>query len=157
MKYIVYLTVNVKNNKIYVGVHNTEDPITFDDYLGCGIMRNAPSSYKNSKTPLQFAVNKYGVDAFKRITLKVFDLEEDAYDLEHEIVTNEFIRRKDVYNATVGGGKPPRQDKIIYQYNTCGDFIKQWDSIIQASIFFNCSDTAIANAIKYKGSSAGHF
>ena len=32
MKYIVYLTTNTKNNKIYVGVHGTENPEKFDGY-----------------------------------------------------------------------------------------------------------------------------
>ena len=40
MKYIVYLTTNIVNKKIYVGVHKTETPETFDHYLGCGIKDN---------------------------------------------------------------------------------------------------------------------
>lgn len=32
MKYIVYLTTNIVNNKIYVGVHGTKDPTVFDGY-----------------------------------------------------------------------------------------------------------------------------
>lgn len=34
MKYIVYQTINKINNKIYIGVHKTEDPDIFDGYLG---------------------------------------------------------------------------------------------------------------------------
>lgn len=30
MKYIVYLTTNIVNNKIYIGVHETEDPEVWD-------------------------------------------------------------------------------------------------------------------------------
>ena len=30
MKYIVYQTINIKNNKIYIGVHKTENPDVFD-------------------------------------------------------------------------------------------------------------------------------
>ena len=94
MKYIVYITVNVINNKIYVGVHNTENPEIFDGYLGCGVNINTPSSYKNSKTPFQFAVNRYGINSFKRIVLYVFNSKEEAYNKEVEIVTQEFINRK---------------------------------------------------------------
>lgn len=37
MKYIVYLTTNLVNRKIYVGVHKTENPDIFDGYLGNGL------------------------------------------------------------------------------------------------------------------------
>ena len=57
MKYIVYLTTNLKSqingiNRIYVGVHKTEDPSIFDGYLGCGCYINQPSTYIYQKTPL---------------------------------------------------------------------------------------------------------
>ena len=32
MKYIVYLTTNLVNNKIYIGVHQTDNPDVFDGY-----------------------------------------------------------------------------------------------------------------------------
>lgn len=157
MKYIVYLTINTKNNKIYLGVHKTKNPEIFDGYIGNGVTRNAPSSYKYSKTPFQFAVNKYGVDAFRRTTLKIFDNEEDAYKFEYEIINEEFIKRNDVYNATIGGGNPPHNYRIIYQYTLDGYFIKEWDSIVEASEYFTCSDSALSAAIKFKGSSVGFF
>jgi hypothetical protein len=50
MKYIVYQTVNKVNNKIYIGVHKTEDPLVFDGYVGNGIYINRPSSYWHPKT-----------------------------------------------------------------------------------------------------------
>jgi hypothetical protein len=42
MKYIVYLTTNNVEkingtNRIYVGVHKTENPEIFDGYIGCGV------------------------------------------------------------------------------------------------------------------------
>jgi hypothetical protein len=42
MKYIVYVTKNKESkingiNRIYVGVHKTEDPNIFDGYIGCGV------------------------------------------------------------------------------------------------------------------------
>jgi len=37
MEYIIYLTKNIVNNKIYVGVHKTEDSNVFDGYYGNGL------------------------------------------------------------------------------------------------------------------------
>ena len=73
LKYIVYLTTNKVNNKIYIGVHETTTPETFDNYLGCGAYTNKPASYNKGKTHLHNAILKYGVSAFYRITLKIFD------------------------------------------------------------------------------------
>ena len=36
IKYIIYLTTNIVNKMIYIGIHATENPLGFDNYLGCG-------------------------------------------------------------------------------------------------------------------------
>ena len=79
MKYIVYLTTNKINNKIYVGVHKTENPNVFDGYIGCGVKIQQASSYMNPKSPFQYAVKKYGVKNFHRSTIAIFDNEKEAY------------------------------------------------------------------------------
>ena len=99
MKYIVYQTTNLINGKIYIGQHKTKDPNVFDQYIGCGIKINMPSSYENPSSPLQYAVKKYGVKNFKRTTIKVFDTLEEALALEAELVDYEFLKRPDTYNA----------------------------------------------------------
>jgi hypothetical protein len=151
MKYIVYQTTNIKNNKIYIGVHKT-DIDTFDGYIGCGIKLNNPSSYMNPITPLQYAVKKYGTSNFKRITLATFDLAEDAFKLECQLVNQEFIQRKDTYNAKLGGLGGSSYSIKINQFDLNGILLKQWTSIIEASSFYCISDTAISNANKFKGS-----
>lgn len=152
MNYIVYQTTNIKNNKIYIGVHKTKDPDVFDGYIGCGIYINNPSTYMNPITPLQAAVKKYGTSNFKRITIKIFNNSEDAYNMERELVTHEFIKRKDTYNAKLGGLGGASYYRSIYQFSEEGVLIKKWDSIIDASEFLGVSHTAINNALKYKGS-----
>ena len=97
MKYIVYLTTNLKSqingiNRIYVGVHKTENPDIFDGYLGCGVKINSPSTYMNPKTPFQYAVKKYGTSSFKRDILYIYDTLEEAYLKEAEIVDSQFIK-----------------------------------------------------------------
>ena len=107
MKYIVYQTTNKVNKKIYIGVHETENPDKFDGYIGCGAYINKPSSYNKGKTHLHNAILKYGISQFIRTTIKVFDNLEDALDLECWLVDEEFVKRTDTYNMIIGGGYPP--------------------------------------------------
>lgn len=156
MKYIVYLTTNLVNGKIYVGKHKTMNPDVFDGYLGNSVWVNDRHSYMFGKEPFCKAVAKYGPKQFKRKVLKVFDTEQEALDFEGEIVNEEFIRRKDTYNITLGGGQPPVQCKVIYQYSLEGEYIKEWPSITEASIEYKCSSTSIGRAILDSTPSLGY-
>lgn len=147
IKYIVYVTVNKINKKIYIGVHGTVTD-KFDGYLGDGVFINKPSSYKKSKTLFHRAVNKYGPDAFIRFTLFTFDTMEEALNKESEIVTEEFLKRKDVYNTTIGGNKPPIRYTRIYQYSLDGNFIAEYDSVKDASTKLKIKMTSISESIK---------
>ena len=134
MEYIVYLTINTKNKKIYVGVHGINSNI-FDGYIGNGIYIDKPNTYKHSKTIFQRAVNKYGPDSFKRITLKTFKNEQEAYNFEKQIVDSDFLNRKDVYNMALGGigGDRGHMAKTIYQYDINGFFVNEYKSCAEAS------------------------
>lgn len=158
MKYIVYLTTNLINGKIYVGEHGTEDPYVFDGYIGnaINIFKSNSSYLTHPKLPFHKAVKKYGYNAFRRSTIQVFDTEEEALHLEGIIVDEEFIKRKDTYNVALGGGRPPRADKIIYQYSLEGEFIKEWNSALEAERILNVNATAIGHAALYKKTSQNY-
>lgn len=155
-KFIVYQTINLTNNKIYIGVHKTVNPDIFDGYLGCGVKIQMPSSYRNPTTPFQYAVKKYGVKNFRRTTLKVFDILQDAFDLERFLVDPSFLKRKDTYNACLGGG-PGYRINYVHQFDFKGNLIKTWTNILEASEFYEVSHSAILNAVKFKSSSCGYF
>lgn len=157
MKYIVYQTTNLKNNKIYIGVHKTLDPNIFDGYIGCGVIITSPSSYNNPYTPLQYAVKKYGTANFKRVVLKTFETLEEAYKLEAELVDHDFIKRKDTYNVKLGGIGGSSYFVKINQFDINGKYLKTWNSIVEAAEFYSISDSAINNANKFKGSCVGFF
>ena len=106
MKYIVYLTINLKSkvngiNRMYCGIHKVTDIEQFDNYLGDGVYMNQPSTYMYPKTPFQYAVKKYGVTSFKRITLFAYDTLEEAILKEKEIVNDEFIKQTYTYNTYI--------------------------------------------------------
>lgn len=144
--HIVYLTINTKNQKIYIGVHNTENDEMFDGYIGNGVNIYQPSSIKFPKTIFQKAVKKYGFDSFKRITLfKNLTLEE-AYEIEALIVNEEFLNRKDVYNMKLGGFVAPDCSKEIHRYDLNGNYLQSWKSIDDASKELGCSSMSISFA-----------
>jgi len=137
IKYIVYLTVNIANKKIYIGVHKTASR-GFDGYLGCGVIATQPNTYQNSSTHFQYAVKKYGVNSFLRFTLYEFDTEEEAYKMEETLVTEEFVKRENTYNMMVGGKNCVNNQKVkVYMYNLDGNFIKEFECVNDAGRYFN--------------------
>lgn len=156
VKHIVYLTINLINRKIYIGVHKTETPEKFDGYLGCGLNIMDPYLLNHPKEPFHYAVKKYGVKNFKRKTLKVFDNRRDALDLERWLVDEEFIKRSDTYNITLGGGDPPILKKPIYQFDIKGNFIKEWDSETSIRNYYEAK-VQFSDIIQSKRSFAGYF
>lgn len=151
-KYIVYLTTNKINGHIYVGVHKTKNPDEYDHYLGEGVFDNKPSSYNKAKCHFHQAILKYGISNFYRQTLKVFDNLQDALDMEAYIVDEDFVKRTNTYNMTIGGGIPPIHNKIVYEFNLEGQLIKTWSSIKDINDTYKCNDARIRMCIKDKRS-----
>jgi hypothetical protein len=87
--HIVYKTTNIVNNKIYVGLHSTDN--IDDGYIGSGFV-------------LKSAIQKYGKDKFKREVLYIFDERSEARAMEASIVDEDFVKRLDTYNLIEGGG-----------------------------------------------------
>lgn len=88
MFYTIYKITNLVNGKEYIGKHQTND--VNDDYLGSG---------KN----LRRAIEKHGRSNFRKEILFIYETEEEMNAKEAELVTEEYISRKDTYNICVGG------------------------------------------------------
>ena len=88
MYYTVYKTTNKINNKEYIGIHKTKK--ADDYYLGSGKL-------------LKQAIKKYSRKNFTKEILFIFDNEKEMKDKELEIVNEEYIKRNDTYNLTIGG------------------------------------------------------
>lgn len=86
--YFVYLTRNLINNKIYVGVHKTTN--IDDGYMGSG-------KY------LQRAIKKYGVENFSREILCVTETYNQSFEIEELIVDQKFVKSPKTYNIKLGG------------------------------------------------------
>jgi hypothetical protein len=86
--FYLYQTTNLINGKIYVGVHKTSN--LEDGYMGSGKVLN-------------LAIEKYGIENFRRDILEFFDTAKEMFAKEKEIVTEEFLLREDTYNLKHGG------------------------------------------------------
>lgn len=89
MYYIVYKTTNLINNKIYVGIHK-QPTLKFDGYLGSGLLLNR-------------AINNIGRDNFIRELLFSYNTLDESRSKEKEIVNEDFCKREDTYNISIGG------------------------------------------------------
>ena len=88
MHYYLYEIRNNLNGKIYIGVHRTTN--LNDGYMGSGkIIKNA--------------IEKYGVENFSKTILEFFNNEDEMYQREKEVVTDEFLIQDHVYNLRRGG------------------------------------------------------
>lgn len=90
MYYIVYKTINLVNNKFYIGKHcQTIDPYIFDGYYGSGMQ-------------ILRTIKKYGKSNFVRETLFVFNNEAECLLKEEELVS-QYLGREYCYNMRSGG------------------------------------------------------
>lgn len=150
MKYIVYKTTNLINNYIYIGVHKTANPEIFDGYLGCGINIKIPYTYENAKTKFQQAVKEFGFKSFKREVLSVFDTPEEAYELEGILVNENYLERSDVYNTMLGGVINNSQGIKVFQYDSNGKFLQEFDSYESAGKCLSIQASSVRRAVIYK-------
>lgn len=90
MYYYIYQITNLINNKIYVGKHKSKKDPFNNGYFGSG-------------TQIKNAIEKYGIENFKKEVLVYCTDEHDMAIKESEIVTEEFAKRTDTYNMHKGG------------------------------------------------------
>jgi group I intron endonuclease len=88
MKYIIYKIINTKNQKIYIGKHQTLN--VNDSYFGSGIA-------------LERAIKKHGKKWFTKEVLYIFDSEFEMNEKEKEIVNEQFVSTNQTYNLGIGG------------------------------------------------------
>lgn len=88
MKYILYKTTCLINNKTYIGIHQTNN--LDDGYLGSGLA-------------FLRALKKYGKENFKREILVFCETYAELLEKEKEYVNEIWVKDKTNYNLKTGG------------------------------------------------------
>ena len=93
-KYIVYLSVNLINDKKYIGDHSTNN--LDDGYLGSGIL-------------IKKAIKKYGRENFKREILEFFSSKQEAFDAQEKYIKEYNTLQPNGYNISKKGGHQSKE------------------------------------------------
>lgn len=125
----LYKTINIVNNKTYIGVHCTNS--LDDGYIGCGIFCQ---QHATEKWLLHRAVRKYGYSNFHREILEFFETVELAFLKEREIVNLSWVKSSCNYNIAEGGrggntllGLSEIQREQVHQKRS-QTLIEKWES-----------------------------
>lgn len=102
MLYVVYKTVNVVNNKEYVGFHKIKsiDEILYTESENGSIFKDG---YLGSGKLMRKALEKYGPLNMRQELILVTEDEEEATELEKSIVNRDWVQREDSHNVSIGG------------------------------------------------------
>lgn len=102
MKYTVYKTTNIVNNKEYIGFHSLKDTESIlCEYTVTGSIFS--DGYLGSGKLIKEAIRKYGPEKFRQELLGVFNKREDAEAYEKKLVNDEYIKMESNYNIMTGG------------------------------------------------------
>ena len=86
--YGLYKITNLTNGKMYIGQHTTSN--LDDGYMGSGIR-------------IKLAIQKYGIDNFRKEWLMFCEDSDELNYMERVFVDQTWIDRSDTYNLSLGG------------------------------------------------------
>lgn len=145
MFYTIYKTTNKHNGKFYIGKHQTN---------------NVDDSYIGSGKKLLEAIRKYGRGSFSKEVLFIFDNEHEMNLKEKELITEEFVERRDNYNMGIGGEGGPHFKGKTHTSEALQKIKKNWvgptwDDALRKKLSENNKKTNASRAAKVSAALKG--
>ena len=148
-KYKIYMHKNKVNGKVYIGQTYTSLQHRFGKdgcrYSGCPIFWNA--------------IQKYGWDNFEHIILEEgINNKKEANEKEKYYIALYNSTNGDFgYNIQIGGCEQTKLSIKVFQYSLEGEFIKEYNSIADASRDCDIANGKISDCCKGNRKSAGGY
>lgn len=152
----IYKIVNDINDKVYIGqtIRTIKERWEQHKY---------ESLNKKDNMIIHKAMNKYGIDNFKirlikkikKETLELLKTELDNNEIKYIEKYNSV--RPNGYNISSGGGIFDLNCKLIDQYDLNCNFIKTFNSIVEASMILGIGEHAITKCVTDKSKTAGGY
>lgn len=86
-----YITVNNLNNRVYAGIHSTDN--LEDNYIGSGTLLNKD-------------IKAFGRENFSCLKIMFFKDRKSLLRAEKKLVNRNFVKDSDTYNLAAGGANP---------------------------------------------------
>lgn len=144
----VYVHINKKNFKCYVGVTSKSPEKRWLNGIG----------YKNQL--FYNAIKKYGWDGFYHEIVASGITKDEAENFEKILIDKlDSLINKNGYNVAVGGIGGYRYDEMVpvYQFDIYGNFIKEYNSIANVEREFNIPSSNIIACCQNKYIYAGGY
>lgn len=147
--YKIYMHKNKINGKVYIGQTYTSLRARFGKngigYKGCPIFWNA--------------IQKYGWNNFEHTILEenIFDAELANEKEKYYIALYNSTDNNIGYNIQIGGNEQTKLSIKVYQYSIDGNYIKEYNSIADATRDCNILNGKISSCCKGKRKSAGGY
>ena len=159
-KYL-YKTTNLINNKVYIGIHCTDN--LNDKYIGNGVKINFTANNKKKLTAFKSALLKYGVKNFKLEILNFYDTYEECLEQEKLLVNEQWVLDRGNYNTTVGGvlhhvmyGSDNHMTKSVGCYRLDGTFYKTYECYSDAAVELKLNVKNISSSVRKNFSTGGY-
>ena len=154
----IYCITNKVNNKKYIGQTRTDIETRWRGH------RSDANNPNGQKFAIHLAMNKYGIENFtieqiEKIEVgELCELLDMLNDREQYYIKKYNAISPNGYNLTVGGESGNINDlKPVVQYDTFGNFINEYQSIIEAEIMTDGNHRAISACCKHRLRTSGGF
>lgn len=154
MPYTVYCHENKKNGKLYFGITKTS-------------VRRRWSKGKGYKDQHLFgrAIEKYGWDGFEHIILFTGLSEDEAKQMERDLIREFHTQDRDKgYNITDGGDDCPIMRgaespvaRAVIVFNLDGSFHAKFSTLTDAAKYIGVSSGTLSSSISRSGTAKGYF